>query len=88
MRSRHDRCGEIGDDGKTVHEETVMHDQDTTADLRKYHVVVGHAETTVRCRTSVEAIRLARRGLSEEMPRLWDVIHRIDDKEFRVDLIS
>ena len=63
-----------------------MHDQHSPGDVRIYHVAVGHAETTVRCRTPIDAIRLARRRLSEEMPRLWDVIHRIDEREFRVDL--
>ncbi len=61
---------------------------DSAGRENKYHVRVGHTQTTVVCGTPDEAIRLARQRLSEEMPRLWDVIHRIADKDFRVDLMS
>lgn len=64
-----------------------MNQPDSSSRKRKYQVRVGHAQTTVVCNTVEEAIRLARKRMSVEMPRLWDVIHRIDDKEFRVDLM-
>ncbi|MBX3412851.1 MAG: hypothetical protein KF708_09200 [Pirellulales bacterium] len=51
-----------------------------------YRVRVGHAEVTVRSQSQEEAIRLARRQLCAELPRLWDVIHRLEDAQFRVDL--
>jgi len=50
-----------------------------------YQVSVGHAEVTVVCEGKKEAIRLARKKLGLEMPRLYDVIHRIEDSLFRVD---
>ena len=50
-----------------------------------YQVSVGHAEVTVVCGCREEAIRLARMKLGLEMPRLYDVIHRIEDSLFRVD---
>ena len=61
---------------------------DSTGRKNKYHVRLGHAQTTVVCGTRDEAVRLARQRLSVEMPRLWDVIHSIADKDFRVDLMS
>lgn len=53
--------------------------------LRPFRVEIGHAAVNVVCATPDEAIRLARRRLSEEMPRLWDVIHHIGDNKFRVE---
>lgn len=64
-----------------------MNQPNSSSRKREYHVRVGHAQTTVVCCTVDEAIRLARKRLSEDMPRLWDVIHKINDKEFRVDLM-
>ncbi len=55
---------------------------------KRFHVKVGLAECTVRCQNESEAVRLARTQLGERMPRMWDVIHGIDDKEFRVDAIG
>ena len=57
----------------------LSHEQNT------YQVSVGHAEVTVVCGGKKEAIRLARMKLGLEMPRLYDVIHRIEDSLFRVD---
>jgi len=50
-----------------------------------YRVRVGHAEVTVRSHSQAEAIQMARRQLCSDMPRLWDVIHRMDDRQFLVD---
>jgi len=55
------------------------------AQVVAYRVRVGHAEVTVRSPSPEEAIRLARRQLCAEMPRLWDVISRMEDRQFRVD---
>lgn len=52
---------------------------------KTFRVKLGHAEVSVEGETREEAIRQARRRLSLDMPRLYDVIQRIDDNEFRVD---
>jgi hypothetical protein len=49
-----------------------------------YRVQVGHATTTVRGRSVEEAIREARRALCQDMPRMWDAIHKLDDGCFAV----
>ena len=54
-------------------------------ETKTFRVQVGHAEVEVACSSEQEAIRLARVKLGVEMPRLYDVIRLIDDKEFRVD---
>ena len=54
-------------------------------ETKSFRVQVGHAKVEVVCSSEQEAIRLARIKLGVEMPRLYDVIHRIDDKDFRVD---
>lgn len=55
---------------------------------KRFHVKVGLAECTVRCQSKSDAVRLARTQLGEQMPKMWDVIQGIDDKEFRVDPIG
>ena len=49
-----------------------------------YRVRVGHTEVRVRGRSVAEAIQLARRQLSIELPRLYDVIQAMDESRFRV----
>ena len=49
-----------------------------------YQVSVGHAKVFVTGLTAREAIESARRRLCAEMPRLWDVIHSLDPKQFEV----
>jgi hypothetical protein len=53
-----------------------------------YRVQLGHTTTTVRGRTVAEAIREARRALCKDMPRMWDVIHKLDDSQFVVEPIQ
>jgi len=55
---------------------------------KKYHVKLGHVEVVVECRSRDEAIRLARTKLSEDMPRLYDVIHGAEDQEFQIDEVE
>ena len=50
----------------------------------RYRVQVGHAATTVESASPREAIQEARRQLCLEMPRLWDVITRLEDSKFEV----
>ena len=56
--------------------------------LRPFHVKVGHAEVTVEARDREHAVQRAKRRLSIEMPRLWDVIHQIDTRGFHVDEVD
>ena len=53
--------------------------------LKKFRVKVGHAEVSVECMDQQQAIRLARRKLCDEMPGFYNVIHKIEDREFRID---
>ncbi|MCH8150430.1 MAG: hypothetical protein IH987_21035 [Planctomycetes bacterium] len=56
--------------------------------MRPFHVKVGHAEVTVEARDREHAVQRAKRRLSIEMPRLWDVIHQIDTRGFHVDEVD
>lgn len=56
-----------------------------TSSEQRFRVTLGHVEVVVECRTRDEALRLARRRLSQEHPRLWDVIYRVEERQFRVD---
>lgn len=56
--------------------------------LKQYTVAVGHEEVTVFGRDEADAVRQARRKLGEKTPRLWDMIYKLDDYLFRVDLIQ
>jgi len=49
-----------------------------------YEVRLGHASVVVVGHSEAEAIRAARLRLSDEMPRLWDLIHRLDASRFHV----
>jgi hypothetical protein len=42
---------------------------------------------TVSGNSAAEAVLHARRRLAGEMPRLWDVIYRMSEEEFRVEEI-
>ena len=53
-------------------------------ELTTYCVKVGHTEVRVAGRSVQEAIRLARRQLSIELPRLYDVIQAMDESQFHV----
>ena len=53
--------------------------------LRTYRVRVGHIEVIVRARDVQEAVTLAKRKLSRELPRLYDVIRSLSPGRFQVD---
>ena len=55
---------------------------------KKYRVKLGLVEVVVDCRSKDEAIGLARTKLSDDMPRLYDVIHAAEDQEFQIDVIE
>ena len=50
-----------------------------------YTVQVGHWRVRVPGRDSSDAIEQARRKLYEDMPRLWDVISKLDAEKFTVE---
>ena len=52
--------------------------------LLEYEVRVGHMRVTVRGLSREEAISEARRRLSQDMPRMWDVIHGLAASRFEV----
>lgn len=52
---------------------------------RRYRVQLGHADVHVEGDTPELALDEARRRLSLEYPRLWNVIHEAEDAQFRVD---
>jgi hypothetical protein len=55
------------------------------ATLKTYRVRVGHWEIRVTARDSDEAIAIAKRHLSRELPRLYDVIRSLTANRFQVE---
>lgn len=53
-------------------------------EVRNYRVDVGHNTVLVRGSSPEEAIRLAKVKLSQELPRLWDVIQKMGPDRFKV----
>ena len=54
----------------------------------KFRVTLGHASVEVAGRSREDAIARARLRLSSEMPRLYDVIHRVEDSRFEVEIVE
>jgi hypothetical protein len=52
--------------------------------LSEYEVRVGHMRVIVRGGSFDDAISQARRELSRDMPRMWDVIHTLATNRFQV----
>ena len=52
--------------------------------LLNYEVRVGHMRVIVRGGSHEDAISQARRELSRELPRMWDVIHALAANRFEV----
>lgn len=50
--------------------------------LKTYEVRVGHHCVVVRGAERSDALQVARQLLANELPRLWDVIHALDDDRF------
>ena len=55
---------------------------------KKYRVKLGFNEVSVECNSREEAIRLARTKLSDDLPRLYDVIHKAEESKFQVDEVQ
>ncbi len=54
---------------------------------REYRVVVGHTSVRVFGTSRDDAIRNARKRLCLEMPRMWDVINRLDPRSFQIETL-
>jgi len=54
----------------------------------RYLVRVGHNSVTVDGHSRAEAIRQARIRMSLDLPRLYDVIHALEDQSFVVTQIE
>ncbi|MCP4190358.1 MAG: hypothetical protein GY768_07000 [Planctomycetaceae bacterium] len=50
----------------------------------RYRVSLGHASVTVDGFSPAEALHAARIRLSLDLPRLYDVIHSLEDGRFEV----
>lgn len=62
-----------------------MIDRPRSSELQNaYDVTLGHSHVRVTGRTIEEALQQARKALSVEMPRLYDVIHRLDAGRFQI----
>ena len=53
--------------------------------LKTYRVRVGHWQLTVKAHDVQEAIEVARRKLSTELPRLYDVIRALTPAQFQIE---
>ena len=61
-----------------------MIDIDRAKGPSQYDVVVGHQRVRVTGWSPEEAIGKARRALCAQLPRLYDVIRRLDKSRFEV----
>lgn len=52
-----------------------------------YDVTLGHSRVRVMGHSLEEALQQARRALSVEMPRLYDVIHHLDAARFQIEAV-
>jgi hypothetical protein len=53
--------------------------------LKSFRVRVGHWEVCVRAADADEAIRIARRQMARDLPRLYDVIRALTAARFQVE---
>jgi hypothetical protein len=53
--------------------------------LLTFRVRIGHHDLRVKARDAGEAVELARRQLSRELPRLYDLIRNLTAAQFQVD---
>ena len=61
-----------------------MNENNRSDATKKFRVKVGHTAVTVPGTTPQEAVRQARKQLSMDMPRMWDVIQAMSDDCFSV----
>lgn len=55
--------------------------------LTRFRVEVGHSQVIVLARDAAEAVREARLAFGRDMPRLWDVLNRMEDGQFVVQAV-
>jgi len=55
--------------------------------MQLFRVDVGHTSVTVECRNMADAIPEAKRKLSIEVPRMWDMIRQLEEHRFQVSQI-
>jgi hypothetical protein len=55
--------------------------------LTRFRVEVGHSQVIVLAHDAAEAVREARLAFGRDMPRLWDVINRMEDGQFVVQAV-
>ena len=53
--------------------------------LKTYRVRVGHWQVQVKAHDVQEAVTVARRKLSQELPRLYDVIRSLAPAKFQIE---
>jgi hypothetical protein len=53
--------------------------------LKTFRIRVGYWEIELKAHDSEEAIRLARRAMACELPRLYDVIRKLTASRFEVE---
>ena len=56
--------------------------------LRTFRICVGHWEIRLKAHDAEEAVRLARRHLARELPRLYDVIRSLTISRFQVEAVA
>ena len=56
--------------------------------LSEYEVRVGHMRVIVRGGSHEDAISQARRALSRELPRMWDLIYALATNRFEVSRVE
>jgi hypothetical protein len=64
-----------------------MEREQLASDKRMYKVDVGHNSVIVESSSPEGAIRAARTLLSQQLPRLWDVIQQLSPEKFQVSLV-
>ena len=63
-----------------------MRNPEETYEVKSYVVRLGHNSVHVDASSDADAILQARQRLAADLPRMWDVIHGLDDSRFRVSL--
>jgi len=61
-----------------------MSEKQEVRELMRFFVRVGHTTITVESHSVEEAIKKARQVLCQQLPRLWDVIQKLDENRFEV----
>ena len=73
----------------TTHNPDQADDQvDETPELLQFRVQVGHEKIVVRGSDRAAALHEARRRLCLELPRMWDVIEKMEDSRFVIEELT